>query len=98
MIISLKVESNLQKLLTANNFFIPTLIERRIPMSAEEIKYYAILKDEKSILSASDCAEVLGISYKKMLELINKNLISSFKVGSNHKISKVALINYLITA
>lgn len=59
-------------------------------MSAEEIKYFAILKDLKSILSTSDCADFLGISYKKMLELINKKSISSFKVGSNHKISKVA--------
>ena len=43
-------------------------------MSAEETKYFAILKDLKSILSTSDCADFLGISYKKMLELINKNL------------------------
>lgn len=56
---------------------------------------YELLKDYQDVLTPKDIKEVLGIGKNAVYKLLNDNKISSFKIGSHFKITKLALLDYL---
>ena len=56
---------------------------------------YEMLKNYKDVLMVKDLIKILCISKNKAYKLVNTNVIPSFKIDNQIRITKVALLNYL---
>ena len=59
------------------------------------MQQYEMLKNYKDVLLVKDLRKILGISKNKAYKLVNTNVIPSFKIDNQIRITKVALLNYL---
>lgn len=59
------------------------------------MQQYEMLKNYKDVLMVKDLIEILSINKNKAYKLVNTNVIPSFKIDSQIRIPKAALIDYL---
>lgn len=59
------------------------------------MQQYEMLKNYKDVLLVKDLIKILCISKNKAYKLVNTNVIPSFKIDNQIRITKVALLNYL---
>ena len=59
------------------------------------MKEYELLKEYKDVLTPAEVKQILGIGKNSMYALLKKKKIASFRVGSNIKITKASLLEYL---
>ena len=59
------------------------------------MRQYEMLKNYKDVLMVKDLIKILCISKNKAYKLVNTNVIPSFKIDNQIRITKVALLNYL---
>ena len=59
------------------------------------MQQYEMLKNYKDVLMVKDLIKILCISKNKAYKLVNTNVIPSFKIDNQIRITKVALLNYL---
>lgn len=57
---------------------------------------YEMLKGYGDILSVGDLQKVFCIGKNRAYELVEKNIIKSFRMGKIYKIPKKAVIDYLL--
>lgn len=55
-----------------------------------------ILKDFKDILTFNEVLEILRISRTCCYQLLRTKKIKAFKIGTNYRIPKIELINYIL--
>lgn len=56
---------------------------------------YEMLKKYKDVLTPVEVKEILGIGINGVYALLKSGTITSFKVGSQFRITKSALLDYL---
>lgn len=54
-----------------------------------------MFKEYPDILNFKDLRKALGISKNKAYELLNNKTIEHFRIGTNYKIPKKSIINYI---
>ena len=54
-----------------------------------------MFKEYPDILNFKDLRKALGISKNKAYELLNNKTIEYFRIGTNYKIPKKSIINYI---
>lgn len=60
-----------------------------------EIPKNEILKNYKDILTFKELREVLQLGRTKTYELLQNGVISSFKIGTDYRITKLSVLEYL---
>jgi DNA binding domain, excisionase family len=59
------------------------------------MKEYELLKQYKDVLTPVELKEILGIGMNGVYSLLKSGKITSFKVGSQFRITKSSLLDYL---
>lgn len=59
------------------------------------MKEYELLKEYKDVLTPAEIKEILGIGINGVYALLKSGKIPSFKVGSQFRITKSSLLDYL---
>ena len=53
------------------------------------------LKDYPDVMDVTQVSELLGVSTKTVYKVIHNGVLSSIKIGREHRILKVSVIRYL---
>ena len=64
-------------------------------MEKLQIKEIEILKNFDDVLTFKEFRQVLKIGRNKAYELLQKNIVSSIRIGNSYRIPKVNIIKYL---